>query len=287
MSHQTSFAPCAGERIIDIVSIQSQVVYGFVGNSIAVPAIQALGLHVASVPTVILGNTPHYPTMHGGTVPLPWFLGFLEDLEARGVIARARRLIVGYLGSPEQGIALAQWLDRVRTLNPALKVHLDPVMGDHDCGSYTDPGLKPVWRDHLLRHAHGLTPNHYELEQLSGRRLITADDCVGAARQLLNPITEWVVVTSAAPQMSCADRMKLAVVTRQRQEIVEHPRVEHAVKGTGDLFSALIAGRMEQGLGLLDAVHMTCADMVAVLRHAKTQGWQELALPTDISHRFR
>lgn len=85
-----------------MVSVQSQVAYGGVGNSIAVPVLQALGLQVSPVPTVLLGNTPHYPTMHGGALPLDWFEGLLDDLEAREAITRARLLLVGYLGSPAQ-----------------------------------------------------------------------------------------------------------------------------------------------------------------------------------------
>src|SRR5690606_28569664 len=144
MSDDARFARPAGARLVDVVSVQSQVAYGAVGNSIAVPVLQALGLHVAPVPTVLLGNTPHYPTMHGGPLPQDWFEGLLDDLEAREVATRARCVLVGYLGSPQQGLALARWLRRMREINPALVVQIDPVIGDHDTGSYTDPALLPV-----------------------------------------------------------------------------------------------------------------------------------------------
>ena len=140
MSRPQTPPPPVGERIVDVVSVQSQVAYGNVGNNIAVPVLQALGLQVAPVPTVVFGNTPHYPTMHGGPLPLDWFRGLLDDLEAREAATRAKRVLVGYLGSPEQGIALAEWLRRMQEVNPALRVQIDPVIGDHDYGIYTEQG---------------------------------------------------------------------------------------------------------------------------------------------------
>jgi len=275
--------PPAGERLVDIISVQSQVAWGNVGNNIAVQVLQVLGWQVAPVPTVVLSNAPHYPSMHGGPLPLDWFEGILDDLEARQVATRALRVQVGYLGSPAQGRVLAGWLDRMQALNPDLQVQIDPVMGDHDSGLYTDPALLPVWRDHLLSRAQGLTPNHFELEQLTGRALRTLDDCLEAARGLIGGRTEWVVVTSAAPDTCAPEQMTLMLVTGNEHEIIQHPAVDHPVKGVGDMFAALVSGRMLGGMALSQAVHRACEDVLSVLRDGKARGWQELALPRDIA----
>jgi pyridoxine kinase len=286
VSADPTFAPTAGARLVDVVSVQSQVAYGGVGNSIAVPVLQALGLHVAPVPTVLLGNTPHYPTMHGGPLPQDWFEGLLDDLESREAATRARLLLVGYLGSPQQGEALARWIDRIREANPGLVVQIDPVIGDHDTGRYTDPALLPVWRDHLLPRADGLTPNHFELEQLCGRRLDTLDDCARAAAGLLGSRTRWVAVTSAAPRACPPGSMQVLVATAQGHDTVVHAQVPHAVKGGGDLFAALLAGRVLAGRPLGGAVREACRDVVEILRHVQAQGWEELVLPREISRGF-
>jgi len=238
---------------------------------------------VAPVPTVVLGNTPHYPSMHGGPLPQDWFEGILDDMEAREVATRARGVLVGYLGSPQQGLALARWLRRMRELNPALTVQIDPVIGDHDTGRYTDPALLPVWREHLLPCADGLTPNHFELEQLCGRQLDTVEDCVAAARELLGGCTRWIAVTSAAPRRCPPGRMQVVLVDGREQQVIEHAQVPHAVKGGGDLFAALLAGRRLAGVALGHAVRRACDDVVAILEHVQAQGWQELALPREIA----
>ena len=120
---------------VDVVSIQSQVVYGQVGNTVAVPALQAMGLRVAAVPTVVLSNTPHHPTLHGGAIPEDWFRGYLDDLVARDCLRRLRAVVVGYLGGPRQAEILARWLEQRLQVDPRIKVLIDPVIGDEDVGA--------------------------------------------------------------------------------------------------------------------------------------------------------
>ena len=286
MSTPQSFHPDAGARLVDAISIQSQVAYGNVGNTIAVQVLQACGLQVAAVPTVVLGNTPHYPSMHGGVLPQDWFEGILDDLVARQAATRADLVLAGYLGSPAQGRALARWLDQVQEVNPTLRLQIDPVIGDRDTGIYTDPALIPVWRDALAPRAEGMTPNHFELEQLAGRRLPTLDACAEAAAGVLRGRTHWVAVTSAAPDDCPTGRLQVLLVTHEGSERFEHAQVAHAVKGTGDLFGALIAGRRARGVALRDAVRRACDDTETILREVLARGWQELALPSAIARRL-
>lgn len=264
---------------IGVVSVQSQVVYGSVGNAVAVPALQAHGLAVAAVPTVLLSNTPHYPTFHGGAVPLEWFSGYLSDLRARDALRQLRAVVIGYLGEPAQAATLATWLGQLRERLPDLRVFIDPVMGDVDSGVYVAPGMVEAYLRHLLPQADGITPNGFELAQLVPGSGTDLDGVIAAARRLLRGRTRWVVVTSAAPDAWEPDLMWLAVVTRDAVEVIRHPRLAADSKGTGDLFNADLAARLLAGTSLQDAVAQASGHVIEALRLTLRHRSGELLLP--------
>lgn len=266
---------------VDVVSIQSQVVYGQVGNNIAVPTLQALGLRVAAVPTVVLSNTPHHPSMHGGAIPLDWFEGYLSDLEARGALQRLRAVVMGYLGGPAQAEALARWIQALVRERPAIQVFIDPVLGDEDVGVYVDPGMVEAYRSHLLPLADGLVPNGFELGLLTGCPATSVDDVVDAARSLITGRTQWVVATSAAPGTWRKGWMRVVVVTRDQVEIIEHRRLDTTPKGTGDMFNATLAGQRLAGAGVADAARLACDRVLDVLTASHAAGSAEMLVFPD------
>lgn len=277
------FDPLAGGALnpipLDVVSVQSQVVYGCVGNNVAIPALQGHGLKVAAVPTVMLSNTPHYPTLHGGATPIEWFEGYLQALLERDALRRLRAVLVGYLGSPAQAAALARWLERVRAEHPQVLVMIDPVIGDYEGGVYVAPGMTEAYQQLLLPLAHGMTPNGFELECLTGGEPANLDEVIDAARTLLTANTRWVIVTSAAPDAWTPGEMQVAVVTRDDARIVRHPRIAAAPKGTGDLFSAELTARLLAGAPVAAAAERACQRVVDAIRHTQQAKCAELLVP--------
>lgn len=242
----------AGPAKYDVISIQSQVIYGCVGNSIAVPALMQHGLRVSFVPTVILSNTPHYPTCYGGKVPVEWFEGFLKGLLERDGLKHVRAIVIGYIGSPTLVQPLAEWLKIVRDIKQNIRIILDPVMGDTDCGYYVSEEINEYYRRYLLPMATGLTPNAFELECLCGRAIHSAEDTVAAAKTLLQGHIEWVVVTSAAGT-SDTKNIQVICVTRNDAVVINHARLPISPKGTGDLFCAELTAWLLKGYPLAEA----------------------------------
>ena len=266
----------------DVVSVQSQVVYGRVGNNVAVPTLESLGLSVAAVPTVVFSNTPHYPTVHGGALPIDWFAGYLQDLSERGALHALRAVLVGYLGNPGQAEVLARWTQALQAEREDLRVVIDPVMGDHDHGIYVDTGMAEAYRQLLLPLAHGLTPNGFELAQLTGLPVDDMESVVAAARILLTGCTQWIAVTSAAPNTWADGEMQVVFVTRAQAHVITHARINAVPKGTGDLFSAALTGHWLNGSTLPEAIARACQMIVQALRHTENAQCAELLLPTRV-----
>ncbi len=217
-----------------ILSISSQVVWGPVGNSAAVPALQAGGHEVLSLPTITLSNHPGHGQPAGFRTQADDMARMLAALEGLGALNGLDAMMTGYFASGGQVEEVAGLLARIDV--PFLLV--DPVMGDHG-RLYVPPEVADAIARHLVPRAVCLTPNGFELAWLTGREVIDETSAIDAARSLGRP---EVLATSIPAD---GGRLATLLVTRDEVHNVTTPKLTGVPHGTGDFLSGLyLAARL-------------------------------------------
>jgi pyridoxine kinase len=210
-----------------VLSISSQVVWGPVGNSAAVPALQAKGHEVLALPTITLSNHPGHGAPAGFRTQAEDMARMFAALEALGALADLDAMLTGYFATVGQVEEVARLLDRV----PVPVLLVDPVMGDHG-RLYIPQEVAEAIRDHLVPRASCVMPNAFELAWLTGRAVTDEASAIDAAHALLVP---EVVATS----IPCDEGIATLLVTPGQSHRVAAPRLAKVPNGTGDFLSGL------------------------------------------------
>jgi len=266
------------------IAIQSQVVHGHVGNSAAIFPLQACGIEVAAVPTALLSNHPHYSSIRGGVLNAEFVRDLLAGVEERGLVDSCKVLISGYLGSPAIAAVVIDFVRRARARNPKLLYLCDPVMGDADLGFYVDEELRALFCEGLVPLADIITPNHFELQHLAGRAPATVEGIAAAARGL-GPST--VAVTGVQLQDASSGTIQTLAIEPRAAWMVSTPRLSRRPSGTGDLFTALFAAALVQGLTTGAALGRAVSGVYGVLEETERRQSYELALIASAERMLR
>lgn len=261
-----------------IISIQSQVAFGHVGNSAAVFPMQMHGIDVIAVPTTLLSNRPGYPTIRGRVLDAQLVADLLLGVEERGALDTAKMILSGHLGSPEIAAVVADFVARARTGHPALLYCCDPVLGDRDRGLFVQADIPPLVRARLCPLADIITPNHFEFEWLCGAKTTTADQMIEAAQALLARGPSTVVVTSAELADTPDGEIETLAVERTKAWRVRTPKLPISPNGTGDLFAALFASARVLGSETPEALSHAASAIFAVLEQTAIRGTEEMRI---------
>ncbi|XP_064991290.1 pyridoxal kinase isoform X2 [Musa acuminata AAA Group] len=206
-----------------VLSIQSHTVQGYVGNKSAVFPLQLLGYDVDPINSVQFSNHTGYPTFKGHVLNGQQLCDLIEGLSENHLLYYTH-LLTGYIGSVSFLEMVLQVVERLRVVNPGLLYVCDPVMGDEG-KLYVTPDLVSVYREKVVPVASMLTPNHFEIELLTGLRITSESDALKACNILHAAGPSKVVITS----LSIKEKVFL---------IGSHQKV----KGSGDLMTALLLG---------------------------------------------
>lgn len=263
---------------MSILSLQSSVVYGHVGNAAAVFALQRLGHEVWALDTVRYSNHPGHGRWRGRSTSAAELRDLLAGLDDLRVLRRTRAVLSGYLGAPALGCVLATALDRITAARPDMLFCCDPVMGDRDGGLYVPVQLRDFFRSVAVPRARIVTPNHYELELLLDRPLPSLAHVVAAARDLQAAGPDTVVVTSVLGEGVPEEAIATVAVDIEGSWMVTTPRLPHPAKGAGDLLSALfLAHRLDQRR-VPEALARAVSAAFSVIHATIAAGADELAL---------
>jgi pyridoxine kinase len=261
-----------------VISIQSQVAYGHVGNSAAVFPMQIRGIDVIAVPTTLLSNRPGYPTIRGRILDADLVADLLVGIEERGAIDSCQIVLSGYLGSPPIAGVVIEFVTRAKANNPKLIYCCDPVLGDSDPGLFVHAEIPPIFRDSLCPLADIITPNHFELEWLCGAKATTIDEVVKSARALSARGPSTVVVTGAQLADTPEDRVDTVAIEGSSVWRLSTPRLPIRPFGTGDLFSSLFVSSLVLGSDTRGALEDAVSATFAVLERTLAAGTEEMRI---------
>ena len=260
-----------------VVTIQSHVVYGHVGNDAAIFPLQIAGIEVVDIPTTLLSNHPGYPTMRGEFVQPRLIRDLLQGLTERNLPTFATGVITGYLGDPGTADAVRDWVRDAKATNPALRYLCDPVMGDTP-GIYVDPALPQKFRDELVPLADAITPNQFEFGVLTGTEIATREGLLTAADALVEAGVGVVVVTGTRLADTPDDALDIYGVTADGAWRVRTPRFDFTPVGTGDVYTSLFAAHWFQGADIPTALSAAAGGTYAVLTITREADVPEMRL---------
>ncbi|BAE52752.1 Pyridoxal/pyridoxine/pyridoxamine kinase [Paramagnetospirillum magneticum AMB-1] len=263
-------------RDMKILSFQSAVTFGHVGNSAALFALQRLGLDACPVDTVQFSNHPGHGAWRGRALPAEALGEMVDGLEGAGLLDAFGAVLSGYLGQAGTGDVVAGAVRRLRRLRPDALYLCDPVMGDEG-RLYVDAGIPEIFARTLLPLADLATPNRFELGLLTGRSINDVADALAASHVLMAGGVKAVVTTS----LPAGDGLiGCLAVDGQGAWLVRTPLLPFATppNGGGDTLSALLLGHVLKGRALPEALSLAVSSLFGILEATRSRGGREMAL---------
>ena len=261
-----------------ILSIQSSVAYGHVGNSAVVFPLMRMGVEVWPVNTVHFSNHTGYQTWRGPMLTARDISEVVRGLDERGVLSRCDAVLSGYQGRADVAEAILAAVALVKTRNPAAIYCCDPVIGDVDRGTFVQPGVPELIRDRVVPTAQIITPNAYELQVLTGRKTSGLWDVLAAAEAARASGPEVVLVTSVRHPQAAPDTIDMVLLTAHGAWSVTTPNLPQAFNGAGDLTAALFLAQLLDSGDAPAALARTAGSVFGVLAATAAAGQRELQL---------
>jgi pyridoxine kinase len=265
---------------MNLLSIQSHVAYGHVGNSAAVFPLQRMGVEVWPIHTVQFSNHTGYGQWQGRVFDAGLIREVVAGIEKRGVLGECDGVLSGYMGGADIGAAILDTVATVKRANPSAKYCCDPVIGDVGRGIFVREGIPEFMRDKAVPAADVITPNQFELAYLSRRdctSLATTCDAIRAVHDLGPRVC---LVTSLHTEDTPKDAIDLMVSDGESRFRLRTPRLELVVNGAGDAIAALFFAHYLREGKIDVALSRAASSIFGVLAKTAEAGAPEIQLVT-------
>lgn len=256
-----------------VLSIQSSVIFGYVGNNIARPVLQTLGYDVWCVDTVNFSNHPGYGSFTGSVKEAHKIQEEINGLVNLDILGECDAILSGYLGEVETAKTVSRTIELIKEQNETAIYLLDPVIGD-DGQIYVKNGLIEAFKNELLPKADVILPNQSELGWLSGLKINDVSSLKTASKYLIKCGAKTVVVTGI-PEI---ETLTNYVVTSDAFWAISTPKLNRKFSGTGDLFSSLFTGAFLQTKDLYNALNFATEGCSIVVRETQKKDSKELSV---------
>jgi pyridoxine kinase len=263
---------------MNILSIQSHVAYGHVGNSAAVFALQRIGVEVWPVHTVQFSNHPGYSGWRGRAFEPALIHDLVQGIEERGMLRTCDGVLSGYVGSAEIGPAILGAVARVKAANPQARYCCDPVIGDVGVGVYVQPGVADFIRQQAIPAADVATPNLFELAHLTGRPTRNTGEVLQAAHALRHMGPRIVLVTSLMSDETPDGAIELVTCDDAGSYRLRTPKLPIAANGAGDVISALFLAHLIRTGSAPEALSCAASSVFGILKRTAEAGSREILL---------
>ncbi len=265
---------------MNILSIQSHVAYGHAGNASAVFPLQRMGFEVWPVHTVMFSNHTGHGSWRGPVFDANTVSEVIAGIEDRRVLPECSAVLSGYMGAPQLGNAILEAVDKVKTANPDSLYCCDPVIGDTDRGIFVQDGIPEFFRDKVLQRADILTPNHFELELLTGHKVDTLESALKAVKELQAKGPSKVLVTSLMRTDTQPGVIEMLAVDRDEAWIIATPCLEfpYPVNGSGDATAAIFLAKYLRTRNIKKTLEHTAGAIFALFEKTWATRSRELEL---------
>jgi pyridoxine kinase len=265
---------------VAILSIQSHVAYGHVGNRAAVFPLERMGYEVWPINTVQFSNHTGYGSWSGEVFTSAHLSLVWSGVRDRGVVGDCEAVLSGYMGAAEIGQFVLQAVDEVKTAHPGAIYCCDPVMGDYGRGFFVSEGIPEFISHNAVAAADIVTPNQFEAETISGSVISSVDDAKRACETIHALGPSIVLITSFKPNMDAESCISMFLSSSEGFRIITTPElpIDPPLNGAGDLTAALFLGNYLCSRDPVDAFERMSDSVFSIFERTFAEHGRELCL---------